>query len=153
MKLSQKEQTFNLGRLSQVYYTLTKFINIFIYEIPIMWWLTNLLCTGCKIWYKYWWLHTVFENFANLTLRQKLIFPTHVWRKIHTFIQYGIMPIKNVLFKSFYLNKIFVRLSLSIFFAYSIRITQATPYIIRNNYLVCTLHFSLIWIFHRIIAY
>ena len=146
MKLSQKEQTFNLGRLSQVYYSLTRFNNIFIYEIPIMWWLTNLLCILCKIWYKYWWLHTVFENFANLTLRQKLIFPTHVWRKIHTFIQYGIMPIKNVLLKSFYLNKIFVRLSQSIFFAYSIRIvTQATHYITRN--------FTLIWIFHRIIAY
>ena len=137
MKLSQKEQTFNLGRLSQVYYSLTKFNNIFIYEIPIMWWLTNLLCIVCKIWYEYWWLHTVFENFANLTLRQKLIFPTHVWRKIHTFIQYGIMPIKNVLFKSFYLNKIFVRLSLSIFFAYSIRIvTQATHYITRNTWYV-----------------
>ena len=117
---------------------------IFISKIPFMWWWTNLLCIVCKIWYEYWWLHTVFENFENLTLRQKLIFPTHVWRKIHTFIQYGIMPIKNVLFKSFYLNKIFARLSLSIFFAYSIRIvTRATHYITRN-----TLHFTLIWIFH-----
>ena len=133
MKLSQKEQTFNLGRSSQVYCSLTKLNSIFIYEMPIMWWLTNLLCIVCKIWYEYWWLHTVFKNFANLTLRQKLIFPTHVWRKIHTFIQYGIMPIKNALFKSFYLNKIFVRLSLSIFFAYSIRIvTQATHYITRK---------------------
>ena len=135
MKLTQKEQTFNLGRLSQVYYSLfyvyiTKFNNFFIYKIPFMWWLTNLLCIACKIWYEYWWLHTVFENFANLTLRQKLIFPTHVWRKIHTFIQYNIMPTENVLLKSFYLNKIFVRLSLSIFFAYSIRIViQATHYI------------------------
>lgn len=148
MKLSQKEQAFNLGRLSQVYYSLTKSNNIFIYEIPIMWWLTNLLCIVCKIWYEYWWLHTVFENFANLTLRQKLIFPTHVWRKIHTFIQYGIMPIKNVLLKSFYLNKIFVRLSLSIFFAYSIRIvTQATHYITRNTWSIL---FTYHWFEHFI---
>ena len=134
MKLSKIEQTFNLGQSSQVYYSLTKFNNIFIYEIPIMWWLTNLLCIVCKIWYEYWWLHTVFENFANLTLRQKLIFPTHVWRKIHTFIQYGIMPIKNALFKSFYLNKIVVRLSLSIFFAYSIQIvTHSTHYITQKK--------------------
>ena len=145
MKLSQEEQTFNLGRLSQVYYSLTKSNNIFIYEIPIMWWLTNLLCIVCKIWYEYWWLHTVFENFANLTLRQKLIFPTHVWRKIHTFIQYGIMPIKNVLLKSFYLNKIFVRLSLSIFFAYSIQIvTHSTHYITQK----AVITWYVLFIFH-----